>query len=79
MKKLTNEEKKEALTLHFKGNEFKYSVIMYRTALKAATTEELERKFKLSKKSIGHQYVLLVGAGAMDVHFNSLNIKGRKK
>ncbi len=79
MRKLTNEEKKEALTLHFKGNENKYSVIMYKSFLKAATTDELEKKFKLSEKSIGHQYILLVGAGALDTHFNALNTKGRKK
>ena len=79
MRKLTKDEMKEALTLHFEGNEFKYSVILFKSLLKGATTDELEAKFKLSEKSIGHQYVLLVGAGAMDVNFNALNVKGRKK
>ena len=79
MRKLTGEEMREAFTLHFEGNEYKYSVILFKSLLKGATTDELEKTFKLSEKSIGHQYLLLVGAGAMDVNFRALNVWERKR
>ena len=79
MRKLTNEEKLKALAMHFDDDPFNYALILYKSALKAATTDELEVKFKLSKKSIGHQFILLLGTGAIDIHFKALNTKGRKK
>ena len=50
-------------------NPTKQNELMVRSVLKENITDKIEQKFKLSKKSLGHQYLILLG---LDV----INTKG---
>ena len=76
--KITKEQFKDALVLHY--NEI--SPIMLapnylRSIIKGATTDEAKEQFKLSEKTIGHQWVILTGLGLMDANFHPVEQKKR--
>ena len=75
--KLTNEQVKEALVMHFDEiKPIKMAPIYLKSLLKEATTDEYEKTYKLNEKSIGHQWVILMGLGAMNEKFHPIH-KGR--
>ena len=74
----TNKQKKEALERHFE--EITPTMVLpnyLKSLLKEATTDEYEKTYKLKEKSIGHQWVILMGLGAIDSNFNPIG-KGKK-
>jgi len=75
---ITNKQKKETLKMHF--NEITPTMVLpnyLKSLLKGETTDEYEKTYKLKEKSIGHQWVILMGLGTIDSNFAPIS-KGRK-
>lgn len=63
---------RKIITLHnWEVSPLKKDELKVRSVLKAMITDRLEETFKLSEKSFGYQYLILLGTGVIDTKGHS--------